>query len=223
MMAEIAVMGHGVVGSGVMEVLISHKDSIAKRAKEEVHVKHILDLREFPGLPYSGIFTKDFNTIVNDPQVKIVVEVMGGLEPAYTYVKACLENGKSVVTSNKELVAQKGAELLALAQKNNLNFLFEASVGGGIPIIRPISQCLAANEMTEIAGILNGTTNFILTKMIREGMAFDDALKLAQQLGYAEHARHACNQHVEVAGEVVLQGGHPVELGHQLVRLHPAL
>ena len=186
MMAEIAVMGHGVVGSGVMEVLISHKDSIAKRAKKEVHVKHILDLREFPGLPYSGIFTKDFNTIVNDPQVKIVVEVMGGLEPAYTYVKACLENGKSVVTSNKELVAQKGAELLALAQKNNLNFLFEASVGGGIPIIRPISQCLAANEMTEIAGILNGTTNFILTKMIREGMAFDDALKLAQQLGYAE-------------------------------------
>ena len=115
-----------------------------------------------------------------------MVEVMGGLEPAYTYVKACLENGKSVVTSNKELVAQKGAELLALAQKNNLNFLFEASVGGGIPIIRPISQCLAANEMTEIAGILNGTTNFILTKMIREGMAFDDALKLAQQLGYAE-------------------------------------
>ena len=186
MMAEIAVMGHGVVGSGVMEVLISHKDSITKRAKEEVHVKHILDLREFPGLPYSGIFTKDFNTIVNDPQVKIVVEVMGGLEPAYTYVKACLENGKSVVTSNKELVAQKGAELLALAQKNNLNFLFEASVGGGIPIIRPISQCLAANEMTEIAGILNGTTNFILTKMIREGMAFEDALKLAQQLGYAE-------------------------------------
>ena len=116
-----------------------------------------------------------------------MVEVMGGLEPAYTYVKACLENGKSVVTSNKELVAQKGAELLALAQKNNLNFLFEASVGGGIPIIRPpISQCLAANEMTEIAGILNGTTNFILTKMIRECMAFDDALKLAQQLGYAE-------------------------------------
>ena len=186
MMAEIAVMGHGVVGSGVMEVLISHKDSIAKRAKEEVHVKHILDLREFPGLPYSGIFTKDFNRIVNDPQVKIVVEVMGGLEPAYTYVKACLEHGKSVVTSNKELVAQKGAELLALAQKNNLNFLFEASVGGGIPIIRPISQCLAANEVIGIAGILNGTTNFILTKMIRDQMDFDTALALAQKLGYAE-------------------------------------
>ena len=137
MMAEIAVMGHGVVGSGVMEVLISHKDSIAKRAKEEVHVKHILDLREFPGLPYSGIFTKDFNTIVNDPQVKIVVEVMGGLEPAYTYVKACLENGKSVVTSNKELVAQKGAELLALAQKNNLNSCLRPAWAGASPSSGP--------------------------------------------------------------------------------------
>lgn len=179
-------MGHGVVGSGVMEVLLTHKDSISKRAKEDIHVKRILDLREFPELPYSGCFTKDFQEILQDPEIKIVVEVMGGLEPAFSYVKACLENGKSVVTSNKELVAQKGAELLALAQKNNLNFLFEASVGGGIPIIRPISQCLAANEMTEIAGILNGTTNFILTKMIREHMAFADALALAQKLGYAE-------------------------------------
>ncbi len=185
-MAEIAVLGHGVVGSGVLEVLISHANSISKRAKEDIHVKRILDLREFPGLLYSDCFTKDFQEILNDPEIKIVVEVMGGLEPAFSYVKACLENGKSVVTSNKELVAQKGAELLALAQKNNLNFLFEASVGGGIPIIRPISQCLAANEMTEIAGILNGTTNFILTKMIREHMAFDDALALAQKLGYAE-------------------------------------
>ena len=175
-MAEIAVMGHGVVGSGVMEVLLSHKESIKKRAKEEVHVKYILDLREFPGLSYSDRFVKDFQQILDDPEVKIVVEVMGGLEPAYSYTKACLENGKSVVTSNKELVAQK----------DNLNFLFEASVGGGIPIIRPISQCLAANEMTEIAGILNGTTNFILTKMIREHMAFEDALKMAQELGYAE-------------------------------------
>ena len=185
-MAEIAVLGHGVVGSGVLEVLLSHKESIKKRAKEEIHVKRILDKREFPGLPYSNLFTKDFDEILNDPEIRIVVEVMGGLEPAFSYAKACLENGKSVVTSNKELVAQKGAELLALAQRNNLNFLFEASVGGGIPIIRPISQCLAANEMTEIAGILNGTTNFILTKMIREHMAFDDALALAQQLGYAE-------------------------------------
>lgn len=185
-MADIAVLGHGVVGSGVLEVLLTHTDSITRRAKEEIRVRHILDLREFPELPYAGRFTKDFKTVLNDPEVTIVVECMGGLEPAYTFVRQCLENGKSVVTSNKELVAAKGAELLALAQRNNLNFLFEASVGGGIPIIRPISQCLAANEVSEIAGILNGTTNFILTKMIREHMGFEEALKLAQELGYAE-------------------------------------
>ena len=185
-MAYIAVLGHGVVGSGVLEVLMTHKESIARRADVEIKVKHILDLREFPGLPYSHLFTKDFNVILNDPEVTVVVEVMGGLDPAFQYVKACLEHGKSVVTSNKELVAEKGAELLAIAKENNLNFLFEASVGGGVPIIRPISQCLAANEVGEIAGILNGTTNFILTKMIREHMSFADALQLAQQLGYAE-------------------------------------
>ena len=185
-MAYIAVLGHGVVGSGVLEVLMTHKGSIARRADVEIKVKHILDLREFPGLPYSHLFTKDFNVILNDPEVTVVVEVMGGLNPAFQYVKACLEHGKSVVTSNKELVAEKGAELLAIAKENNLNFLFEASVGGGVPIIRPISQCLAANEVGEIAGILNGTTNFILTKMIREHMSFADALQLAQQLGYAE-------------------------------------
>ena len=197
-------MGHGVVGSGVMEVLLSHRESIKKRAKEEVRVKHILDLREFPELPYADRFTKDFSVILNDPEVKIVVEVMGGLEPAFSYTKACLEHGKSVVTSNKELVAQKGAELLALAQKNNLNFLFEASVGGGIPIIRPISQCLAANEMTEIAGILNGTTNFILTKMIREHMAFEDALKLAQQMGYAERDPSADVEGVDACRKICI-------------------
>ncbi|MEG1426496.1 MAG: homoserine dehydrogenase [Oscillospiraceae bacterium] len=185
-MTQIAVLGHGVVGSGVLEVLLTHSESIAKRAKEEIGIKYILDLKEFPELFYHDKFIKDFNVILQDPEVKIVVEVMGGLHPAYDFVKSCLETGKSVVTSNKELVAAKGAELLALAQKNNLNFLFEASVGGGIPIIRPISQCLAANEVTEIAGILNGTTNFILTKMIREQMDFRDALALAQQLGYAE-------------------------------------
>lgn len=185
-MAGIAVLGHGVVGSGVLEVLCEHKDSIAKRAKEEIEVLHILDLREFPQLPYANLFTKEFDEILQDDAVQIVVEVMGGLHPAFEYVKASLEHGKSVVTSNKELVAAKGAELLDIAQKNNLNFLFEASVGGGIPIIRPISQCLAANEVGEIAGILNGTTNFILTKMIREKMEFTEALSLAQQLGYAE-------------------------------------
>ena len=185
-MVEIAVMGYGVVGSGVVEVLTNHTENIAKRAKEEIRIKYILDLRDFPGSPFEDKFTKSFEDIVNDPDVRVVVEVMGGLHPAFEYTKRCLEAGKSVVTSNKELVAAKGAELLALAQKLNLNFLFEASVGGGIPIIRPISQCLAANDVIAIAGILNGTTNFILTKMIREQMNFDDALALAQKLGYAE-------------------------------------
>ena len=185
-MVEIAVMGYGTVGSGVVEILTKHAESIASRAKEQIHIKYILDLREFPDSPFADRFIKSFDTILEDPEVKIVVEVMGGLHPSFDYVKRCLETGKSVVTSNKELVAAKGAELLKIAQKNNLNFLFEASVGGGIPIIRPISQCLAANEVVEIAGILNGTTNFILTKMIREKMSFADALALAQKLGYAE-------------------------------------
>lgn len=185
-MAKIAVLGHGVVGSGVLEVCIKNAKSIAKRAKEEIDVKYILDLREFDGLSYSHKFTKDFNVILNDPEVSVIVEVMGGINPAYDFVKASLLNGKSVVTSNKELVAVKGAELIAIAQEKNVNFLFEASVGGGIPIIRPINQCLAANEVVEIAGILNGTTNFILTKMVKEQMDFDVALKLAQELGYAE-------------------------------------
>lgn len=185
-MVEIAVMGFGVVGSGVVEVLTNHSESIAARAKEQIHIKYILDRKEFPGSPFESKFINSFDIILNDPEVKIVVETIGGLNPAFEFVKKCLEAGKSVVTSNKELVAAKGAELLKIAQKNNLNFLFEASVGGGIPIIRPISQCLSANDVVEIAGILNGTTNFILTKMIRENMSFDDALGLAQKLGYAE-------------------------------------
>ena len=185
-MIQAAVMGYGVVGSGVVEVLTEHKDSIAKRAKEEINIKYILDIRDFPGSPFADKFTKDFETILNDDEVKVVAEVMGGVNPAYDFTKRCLLSGKSVVTSNKELVATKGAELLEIAKKNNVNYLFEASVGGGIPIIRPISQCLAANEVIEIAGILNGTTNFILTKMICDNMAFEDALKLAQDNGYAE-------------------------------------
>ncbi|MCQ4022009.1 MULTISPECIES: homoserine dehydrogenase [unclassified Ruminococcus] len=185
-MINIAIMGYGTVGSGVAEIIVTHKESLAKRAKEEINIKYILDIREFPGDPLEEKFTKDFNDIINDDEVKVVVEVMGGLRPAYDFVKQCLEKGKSVVTSNKELVAAKGAELLQIAQDNNVNFLFEASVGGGIPIIRPMSQCLAANEVVEVAGILNGTTNFILTKMIREQMSFEDALSLAQRLGYAE-------------------------------------
>lgn len=185
-MVQVAVMGHGVVGSGVVEVLMNHRESIAKRAKEEINIKYILDIREFPDSPYQDKFTKKFEEILNDEEVKVVAEVMGGVNPAYDFTKRCLLAGKSVVTSNKELVATKGAELLEIAREKNVNYLFEASVGGGIPIIRPISQCLAANEVIEVAGILNGTTNFILTKMIKEKMSFEDALKMAQELGYAE-------------------------------------
>lgn len=185
-MVQVAVMGYGVVGSGVVEVLTTHKDSIAKRAKEEIGIKYILDIRDFPDSPFVDKFTKAFDDILNDEDVKVVAEVMGGVNPAYDFTRRCLESGKSVVTSNKELVATKGAELLKIANEHNVSYMFEASVGGGIPIIRPLNQCLAANEVIEIAGILNGTTNFILTKMIAENMAFDDALKMAQQLGYAE-------------------------------------
>lgn len=183
---NVAVMGHGVVGSGVVEVLLSHDKSIAVKAKSNINVKYILDLRDFPGLDYSDRFIKDFDLILKDDSIKVVVEVMGGIHPAYDYVKACLEAGKSVCTSNKELVAAYGAELLKIAGEKNVNFLFEASVGGGIPVLRPIAQCLAANDLYEVFGILNGTTNFILTKMIKDNMSFDDALALAQQLGYAE-------------------------------------
>ena len=185
-MVSVAVLGHGVVGSGVVEILRGNADHIAHKAGEEIAVKRILDLRTFPELPYADLFTANFDDIVNDADIRIVVEAMGGLHPAYDFVKACLLAGKSVVTSNKELVAAKGDELLAIARQRNLNFLFEASVGGGIPILRPLDQCLAANNIEEVAGILNGTTNFMLTKMFTEGMDFNEALALAQQLGYAE-------------------------------------
>ena len=185
-MVNVAVMGHGVVGSGVAEILLTHCESIAKKAKKQINIKYILDLRDFDTLSYSDKFTKDFRKIAEDDEVLVVAEVMGGIHPAYEYVKECLERGKSVVTSNKELVAAKGAELLKIAQENNVNFLFEASVGGGIPVLRPMAQCMAANEMTEIFGILNGTTNFILTKMVKENLSFEAALKMAQDLGYAE-------------------------------------
>ena len=185
-MVQAAVMGYGVVGSGVVEVLTQHTDSIARRTKEEIGIKYILDIRDFPDSPFQDKFTKSFDDILNDDEVKVVAEVMGGVNPAYDFTKRLLESGKSVVTSNKELVATKGAELLRIAKEHNVNYLFEASVGGGVPIIRPLSQCLAANDVIEIAGILNGTTNFILTKMIRENMPFEDALKMAQELGYAE-------------------------------------
>ncbi len=185
-MVEIAVMGYGVVGTGVIEVLAKHSDGLTRRAHEQMHVKYVLVRRDFPEPPLMGTFTKSFEQIVNDAEVKIVVEVMGGLHPAYDYVRRCLLAGKSVVTSNKELVAAKGADLLQIAKDHNVNFLFEASVGGGIPIIRPMSQCLAANVVIGVAGILNGTTNYILTKMFRDGADFKDALAEAQRLGYAE-------------------------------------
>ena len=185
-MVSVAILGHGVVGSGVAEILLTHKQKLFASVGEEIYIKHVLDLREFPDSPISDRFTKNFEDIVNDIDVRVVVEVMGGVNPAYDFVKRCLLAGKSVVTSNKELVATHGAELLSIAKDNNTNFLFEASVGGGIPIIRPMNQCLVANNVNEVAGILNGTTNFILTKMINEGMDFDTALKIAQDLGYAE-------------------------------------
>ena len=186
-MVNIAILGYGTVGSGVVEVLnINGSSVINKRAGEEINIKYILDLKDFPGTPIEHKIVHDFDVILNDDDIKIVVEVMGGVEPAYTFVKAALLKGKSVCTSNKELVAKHGAELLEIAKQNNINFLFEASVGGGIPIIRPLNQSLTADEIQEITGILNGTTNYILTKMGREGLDFDTVLKEAQAKGFAE-------------------------------------
>lgn len=185
-MIKIAVMGYGTIGSGVVEVLDINKSSIAKRAGAGIEVKYILDLRDFPGDPIQDKVVHDYKTIAEDTEVRIVVETMGGVEPAYTFVKAMLEAGKHVTTSNKALVAEKGAELIALAKNKNVNFMFEASVGGGIPIIRPLNSCLTADEIEEITGIVNGTTNYMMTKMSAEGLEFDDVLKDAQEKGYAE-------------------------------------
>ena len=185
-MIKTAVMGYGTIGSGVAEILDKNRDVIAGQAGQEVELKYVLDLREFQDSPVADKIVHDFKVIQQDEEVKIVVETMGGLNPAYPFVKACLMAGKHVVTSNKELVAEHGCELLRLAQEKGVSYLFEASVGGGIPIIRPLNQCLAANEIEEITGILNGTTNYILTRMIRAGLSFDDALREAQANGYAE-------------------------------------
>lgn len=185
-MVNIAVLGYGTVGSGVVEVLATNHDAIAKRAGEAINVKYVLDLRDFPGDPIQEKIVHDYQVILDDPDVKIVVEVMGGVEPACTFVRKALLSGKSVATSNKELVARHGAQLLEIARNHNVNFLFEASVGGGIPIIRPLNQSLTADEITEITGILNGTTNYMLTKMDRDGANYADVLKQAQEKGYAE-------------------------------------
>lgn len=185
-MIKIAVLGYGTVGSGVVKVLNTNSAVIAKRAGQEVEVKYVLDLRDFPDDPVQSKVVHDFEVVVSDPEVDIVVETMGGTKPAYEFVKRSLQAGKSVCTSNKELVAAFGAELVHIAKSRNVNFLFEASVGGGIPIIRPLNQSLTADRIEQINGILNGTTNYILTKMAKEGSNFDDVLKQAQELGYAE-------------------------------------
>lgn len=185
-MVHVAVLGYGTVGSGVVEVIDKNQEKISLRAEREVGVKYILDLKDFPNDPYGDKVVHDYNIILEDPEVKIICETMGGIEPAYTFSKKALEAGKSVCTSNKELVAAHGPELLAIAKANNCNYLFEASVGGGIPIIRPINYSLTAEKIESIKGILNGTTNYILTKMERDGADFADVLKEAQEMGYAE-------------------------------------
>ena len=185
-MISIAVLGYGTVGSGVVEVLEKNKDVINQRAGDEISVKYVLDLRDFPGDPIQEKIVHDIDVIINDPEVQIVVEVMGGVEPAYTFVKRCLEAGKSVATSNKALVAKHGATLLSIARERESNFLFEASVGGGIPIIRALNSSLTADRIEEITGILNGTTNYMLTKMFYEGAQYDEVLKEAQDNGFAE-------------------------------------
>ena len=205
-MINVAVLGHGVVGSGTVEVFDKNIEKIKRLFGVDAQIKTILDLREFPDSPYADKFTKNFEDILNDAEISIVAEVMGGLHPAYDFVDACLKAGKSVVTSNKELVASKGAELLQTAKENSVNFLFEASVGGGIPIIRPLHRCLIANEVEEVAGILNGTTNFILTKMFVDNMRYEDALSLAQELGYAERDPSADVDGLDACRKIAILG-----------------
>ena len=183
---KVAVMGYGTIGSGVVEILNVNRDVIAERAGEPLEVKKVLDLRDFAGDPVEKLIVHDYMDIVNDDEISLVVETMGGVEPAYTFVKAMLQAKKHVTTSNKALVADKGAELIRIARENKVNFMFEASVGGGIPIIRPLLSCLTGDVIEEITGIVNGTTNYMMTKMTSEGSDYDDALKEAQALGYAE-------------------------------------
>ena len=185
-MVNVAILGFGVVGSGVAEVLDTNERHIEGKVDDLIRLKYILDVRDFPDSPFAGKVVHDFSVIEQDPEVSIVVETIGGAKVALDFTRRALQAGKSVITSNTELVAEHGCELLRLAQEKGVSYLFEASVGGGIPIIRPLNQCLAANEIEEITGILNGTTNYILTRMIRAGLSFDDALREAQANGYAE-------------------------------------
>ena len=185
-MIKAAILGYGTVGSGVYNVIKSNGRLVNERAGQEIEVKYVLDLRDFPGDPVEKVLTHDFEDIINDPEVKIVVEVMGGITPAFDFTKRCLEEGKNVCTSNKELVAEHGLELMRTARENDVNYFFEASCGGGIPIIRALNDCLTADDIDEITGILNGTTNFILTEMTEKGSSFSKVLKKAQENGYAE-------------------------------------
>nr|MBQ8253252.1 homoserine dehydrogenase [Lachnospiraceae bacterium] len=185
-MVKIAVLGYGTVGSGIVEVIKTNQELVNKKAGDEIDVKYILDLRDFPGDPYENLVVHDVEVILNDPEIQVIAEAMGGVEPAYTFTKRALSQGKSVCTSNKELVAKHGPELLQIARDNKCNYMFEASVGGGIPIIRPLNASLTPERVDGITGILNGTTNYILTKMEREGSDFDVVLKEAQEKGYAE-------------------------------------
>ena len=195
-MIQIAVLGYGTVGSGVVEVIEKNKDMVNKKSGDEIEVKYILDLRDFPGDPYEAKVVHDFDVIVNDPEVRIICETMGGVGAAYQFTKAALEKGISVCTSNKELVAMHGPELLTIAREHNCNYLFEASVGGGSPIIRPLNYSLTAEKIEKITGILNGTTNYMLSKMEREGVAYEDVLRRAQEKGYAER-----NPEADVEGQ----------------------
>jgi len=185
-MIQVAVMGYGTVGSGVVEVIEKNKEEINKKSGEEINIKYILDLRDFPGDPYADKVVHDVELILNDPEIMIICETMGGLKPAYDFTKRALQAGKSVCTSNKELVAVHGPELIRIAHENKCNYLFEASVGGGIPIIRPLNYSLTAEKIDGITGILNGTTNYILSRMEKEGADFEEVLKEAQEKGYAE-------------------------------------
>ncbi len=185
-MVQAAILGYGTVGAGVLQVLNMNHETIARRVGDEVNVKYVLDLREFPGTPAEKILTHNYQDILDDPEVGIVVETMGGLKPAYEFTKQALLAGKNVCTSNKELVAEHGVELRKIAREHSVNYLFEASCGGGIPIIRAINESMTADEFEEVSGILNGTTNYILTSMAEEGKSFEEALKEAQAKGYAE-------------------------------------
>ena len=185
-MVNVAVLGYGTVGSGIVEVIKNNQKLVNQKSGAEIDVKYVLDLRDFPGDPYENLVVHDYEVILADDDVDIICEAMGGVEPAYTFTKKALLKGKSVCTSNKELVAAHGPELIQIARENHCNYLFEASVGGGIPIIRPINSSLTPEKIESVTGILNGTTNYILTKMEKEGSDFAEVLKEAQEKGYAE-------------------------------------